>query len=182
MKKISALSVAMLLILSLVLGALAENVTFTTKYFTLDLPEGWIVETEDLESYSEEGIELLGYFGSPEVIGLTAGAYLIYYEDLKDLSLWNASDADLETYKEAILEDFADENPEYVDTLTVGMVPFVLVKCTDSEGAYLYADTITNGYSIQFQVFLADEENIYSITDEGIEQFKTILETFKPAA
>jgi len=65
MKKISALSVAMLLILSLVLGALAENVTFTTKYFTLDLPEGWIVETEDLESYSEEGIELLGYSGTP---------------------------------------------------------------------------------------------------------------------
>jgi hypothetical protein len=39
MKKISTLFVAILLALSLTCGALAAGVTFTTKYFTLDLPE-----------------------------------------------------------------------------------------------------------------------------------------------
>ena len=63
-----------------------------------------------------------------------------------------------------------------------GNVPFVLIRCADDEGEYVYADTITNGYSIQFEAFMADEENIQPLTDEAIEQFKTILATFKPAA
>lgn len=180
MKKISTLFVAILLALSLTCGALAAGVTFTTKYFTLDLPENWIVDTEKLEDLSEQGIELLGYFSGPKDIDLTVSACLIYYDDLKDISLWNAGEQDIEAYKDSILEDFADEQPEFLEIITVNNVPFVLVRCTDEDGTYVYADTITNGYSIQFQVYLADEENFHPITDEAIEQFKTILATFKP--
>lgn len=180
MKKFSALFFAILLALSLTCSALAAGVTFTTKYFTLDLPEGWTIDTEDLEELSGEGVEMLGFIGGPNEIDVTASACLVYYDELKDVSLWNAVAEDIEAYKETILEEFKDEQPEYLETITVNNVPFILIRCTDEEGTYVYVDTITNGYSIQFEVYLADEEEIYSITDEGLEQFKTILATFKP--
>ena len=66
--------------------------------------------------------------------------------------------------------------------MTAGKIPFVLIRCEDEESEYIYADTVTNGYSIQFEAFMADGENFHPLTDEAIEQFRTILTTFKPAA
>lgn len=180
MKKITALVLAMLLTLCLASGALAD--TFTTKYFTLELPEGWEIDTDDLEEESEEGMEALGFFAGPEDVALMAGAYLVYYEELKDLSLWEASEEDLREYAEIIIDELQDDNAEYIGTVTAGKIPFVLIRCEDEESEYIYADTVTNGYSIQFQAFMADEENFHPLTDEAIEQFTTILATFKPAA
>ncbi len=180
MKKITALVLAMLLTLCLASGALAE--TFTTKYFSLELPEGWEIDTDDLEEESEEGLEALGFFAGPEDVALMAGAYLVYYEELKDLSLWEASEEDLREYAEIIIEELQDDNAEYIGTVMAGKIPFVLIRCEDEECEYIYADTVTNGYSIQFQAYMADEENFHPLTDEAIEQFTTILATFKPAA
>ena len=180
MKKITALVLAMLLTLCLVSGALAD--TFTTKYFTLELPEGWEIDTDDLEEESEEGMEALGFFAGPEDVALMAGAYLVYYEELKDLSLWEASEEDLREYAEIIIDELQDDNAEYIGTVTAGKIPFVLIRCEDEENEYIYADTVTNGYSIQFEAFMVDEENFHPLTDEAIEQFRTILTTFKPAA
>ena len=182
MKKTAILLTVLLLTISLVCGALADGVAFTTKYFTLELPEGWTIDTEDLDQEAEENVEPLGYFYSPDETALAAGCFLVYYEELKDMALWNAGEEELKQYAEGIMEEFEDDHPEYIGTMTAGSVPFVLIKCKDDEGEYLYADTITNGYSIQFEVSLMDEENSYPLTDEAIEQFKTILSTFKPAA
>ena len=183
MKKLLAIVLSLLLVLAAV-SALADSVTFTTKYFSLELPDGWIVDTDDLEDESEEGLEALGFFSAPDEIGLVAGAYLVYYEELKDMALWNSSEEELKEYAEAVMESFEDENPEYLGVVKAGNVPFVLFRCTDSDGEYLYADTITNGYSIQFEVCVGDQEGekFYPLTDEYIGQFKMILATFKPAA
>lgn len=180
MKKITALVLAMLLTLSMIGGALAD--TFTTKYFTLELPEGWEIDMDDLEKESEENMEALGFFGGPEDVSLVAEAYLVYYEEMKEVSLWNVGEEELREYAEMVMEELEDENAEYIGTVTAGSIPFVLIRCEDEEGEYIYADTVTNGYSIQFVAYMADEENIHPLTDEAIEQFRTILATFKPAA
>ena len=182
MKKITALFFAVLLALSLFCGALADGQTFATKYFTLELPEKWEIDQDDLDDESEEGMEALGFFGSPEDVSLVAEAYLVYYEDLKDFSSWSASEAEVEEYKELLLEEFEDDKAEYIGTTMAGSIPFILIRCTDEDGDYLYADTVTNGYAIQIVAYLADEDKIYPLTDEAIEQFKTVLATFKPAA
>lgn len=182
MKKITALFLAILLTLSLAGGAFAAGETFTTKYFTLELPEEWVVDMENLEEESEEGLEVLGFFGGMEDVSLAGAACLVYYDELKDFSSWNATEEEVEEYKEILMEEFEEDDPEFVGTLTAGSVPFILIRCTDEDGDYLYADTVTNGYSIQFEVYLTDGEKYYPLTDEAIEQFKTILATFKPAA
>jgi len=181
MKKITALVLATLLTLSMIGGALAD--TFTTKYFTLELPEGWEIDMDDLEEDSEEGMEALGMFGgADEDIVLVAGAYLVYYEELKDFSSWNASEDEIEEYKDFMMEALEDDKPEYLGTVMAGSIPFILIRCEDEETEYLYADTVTNGNVIQIEAYMADDEKFYPLTDEAIEQFKTILATFKPAA
>lgn len=183
MKKLLAIALTLLFTLGIV-SAMADGVTYTTKYFTMELPEGWDIDTSNLQSDAENNIEDLGLFGKADGKGLLGEAYLVYYEDLKDLKLWEADDDKLKEYAEVILEDFEDENPVYLDIVRAGNVPFVLVKATDEDGEYLYADTITNGYAVVFAVYAvdADGETFLPLTDEYIEEFKTILSTFKPAA
>ena len=180
MKRLFSLILASVLLLAAAC-AVGEGVTLTTKYFTMQLPEGWLTETEDLEQ--EEGMEVLGYFGEDQDIGFFAIAILEYFEDLKDISLWNSDAEELEAYKQAILEDYADDNPVYLDTVMAGQIPIILIKATDEDGEYLYADTMANGYAIEFQGCImdnTDDTTTYPLSDAMIEQFKEILSTFVP--
>ena len=63
-----------------------------------------------------------------------------------------------------------------------GKIPLILIKGVDKDGEFLYADTMTNGYAIEFQVIHIDDntDNQYPITAEQIELFKSILSTFQP--
>ena len=177
MKRFFSLMTALVLVLSV---AAAAGETFRTDYFTLELPDSWEIETEDLES--EKGEQCLGVFGENSDIGLVAIAYLVYYENLKDIALWNSDEQELEAYTEAILEDYAENNPELLGIVQAGKIPLVLIKGTDGGDEFLYADTMTNGYAIEFDFFVtdADAENFFPFTDAYIEQVKTILATFQP--
>ncbi len=182
MKKTMAMFLAAMLMMSAVFCASAEGVSFSTKYFKLTLPDDWEVDMDDLES--EEGIESLGFFGASDDIGIVAAAYLVYYEDLKEISLWNADESTLQEYADAVMADFEDDDPEMIGTVMAGSIPFILIKAQDEDGDYLYADTITNGYAIEFQVFVLDAEGEtqYPMTDEYIEEFTDILMTFEPVS
>ena len=182
MKRFYSLLAAVMMILLVICNAAAEGVPFSTAYFTLQLPEGWIIDTEDLKS--EEGEQCLGYFGGPEDICIMAGAYLVYYENLKDIKLWESDEDELKDYTDAILEDFQDSHPELIGIVKAGKIPLVVIKGTDEEGEFIYADTMTNGYSIQIEFYVTDEEGekMYPITDAHIEQIREILATFQPAA
>ena len=115
---------------------------------------------------------------------LLGGTYLVYYEDLKDIALWNASEEQLKEYADLLLEEFADANPELIGTVTAGKIPLVLIRAADKDGEFVYADTVTNGYSIQFEFYATDTDGDKDLplTDEHIEQIKTILASFVPAA
>lgn len=182
MKRIVCLTLALLLAAPFC-GALAENV-FTTAYFTMTLPDGWEIDTEDLDKASSDGVEALGYFGDDGEVGLVAGAYLVFYDELKNVSLWNADEEELREYAEILMEELAEDNPEWIGTLSAGSVPFILIRGTDSDGEYLYADTVTNGYSVQFEVRVTDTdgEKTYPMTDEYVERFEEVLSTFVPVA
>ena len=94
MKRFLMLITAMTLFLTAACTATADGVTFKTAYFTMQMPEGWEIDTDDLEK--KEGEETLGFFGVelPEGM-LIGGAYLVYYEQLKDIALWNSSEEEL---------------------------------------------------------------------------------------
>ena len=182
MKRLISLLTVISLLLSLAGAALADPVTFTTEYFTLQLPDGWIIDTEDLESESDSSAKCLGFFGESSDKGLVAGVYLVYYEDLKNVALWSSDEDELQAYIEAVLEDYKDEHAESLGIVMAGKIPLILIKGVDKDGEFLYADTMTNGYAIEFQVIHIDDntDNQYPITAEQIELFKSILSTFQP--
>jgi hypothetical protein len=182
MKRLVSLLAAVILVLSAISFAAADGVAFTTQYFTLQLPEKWIIDTENLES--EEGEQCLGYFGGPENVALTAGVYLVYYEDFKNVALWSSNEEELKDYTDALMEDFRDSKPELIGIVKAGKIPLVVLKCVDADGEFIYADTMTNGYAIEFEFYVTDEDGkkSYPITEEHIEQVKNILATFQPAA
>ena len=155
--------------------ASADGVTFSTAYFTLELPDNWETDMGDLKK--EDNTEELGFFGGETAGGLLAGgAYLVYYENLN-------SAEELKDYEDALLEDFEKNNPRLVDTVMAGQIPLVIIRGNDDEGEFVYADTITNGYAIEFEFYVTDDdgEKQLPITDQDIEQIKTILATFRPA-
>ncbi len=188
MKRLFSLILAAVLVLSVACAAAAEGVTFTTQYFTLQLPDNWETNFEDLQKEDDE--EDLGYFYDTAEIGLAGAAFLVYYEQLKDISLFNENEETIQEYIDAITEELEEYKPKYLETVTAvpdpGMkaIPIVLFKVTDDEGDFIYADTITNGYSIQFEFYVTDAEGekMYPLTDEHLELIRTILATLKPAA
>ena len=181
MKRLFLLLMTAVLLLSAACAA-ADGVTFSTAYFSLELPDNWEIETDDLEK--KDDTEELGFFGGETAEGfLMGGAYLVYYENLKDISLWSASEEELQDYADALLEDFEKNNPRLIATVTAGKIPLVVIRGDDDEGEFVYADTITNGYAIEFEFYVTDDdgEKMLPITDQDIEQIKTILATFQPA-
>ena len=185
MKRTISLFFALVLALSAVCCVTSAEETFKTPYFALTLPDGWLIDTSEADAAVDEyGEQFLGVFGDDEAIGMIVEAYLVFYEELKDVSLWNYSDAELKDYTDSLLEEFEDDDPKYLDTVMVGQIPFVLIKATDVDGEYLYADTMTNGYAIELCAYVTDEdaETMYPITEKHIEQCKSILATFQPVS
>ena len=176
-----------LLIIVLTIGCgcayMADDITFTTPYFTLTLPGDW--EIEPGSEYKSEYFEAedLGFFYSPDDIGLAIEAWMYYFEDIKDFSLWNADEEQLQAYADETMELFEDEDAEYLGIVMADRIPFVLIRSVDEDGEYLYAETVTNGYTITFYGYVMDyNDNTYPFTVDHIEQFKQILSTLRPIA
>lgn len=185
MKRTISLFFALAFALSSVCCAASAEEIFKTPYFTLTLPSGWLIDTSEAEAaISKYGDQYLGIFGDSVAIGLVVEADLARYEELKEISLWNFSEAELKDYADSVMEEFEGENPEYLGVVKAGQIPFVLIKATDEDGDYLYAETMTNGHAIMLCAYVTDEdaEVMYPITKEHIEQFQAILTTFQPVS
>ncbi|MBO7664221.1 MAG: hypothetical protein J6U01_12730 [Clostridia bacterium] len=183
MKRWICAATAVMMVLFTVCLAAAEGVTFTTKYFTMQLPEGWETDFEDLTN--EDGVEELGYFGEPAAYGLTGGSFLVYYEEMKDFRLFDASQEEMQAYIDALMEEYKDDHPVYLDTVMADKIPLVMFRCTDQDGEYILIDTMTNGYAIEIQFYVMSDdekdEKTYPVTDRQLELIKSVLATFRPA-
>ena len=163
-------------------SALGEALTqtFATGYFTLDIPGDWEIDTSDLDK--EDGYEELGDIYASGKGGMVIETGLVTYENLKDISLWNADEATMQSYIDSVLSDYADDHAEYVDTIRAGSIPFVAFKCQDEDGPYYYLDTMTNGYAIEFFAYVLDEdgETMMEPTAADWALLQRIVTSFKP--
>lgn len=185
MKRTISLVFALVLALSAICCAASAEETFNTPYFTLTLPSGWLIDTSEAEAaVNKDGEQFLGIFGDSAAIGLVVEVVLVVYDDLKDVSLWNYSEAELKDYADGLMEEFEDDDPQYLEVVKAGQIPFVLIKATDEDGEYLFADTMTNGFAIELMAYVTDEEAevMYPITQKQLDQFKSILATFQPVS
>lgn len=182
MKRAISLLLAMLVLALPACGALAESTqTFATDYYTLTLPSDWTIDTS--EANGDDEFRTLGYLYAPEVPGLVIEAGLIHYEDMSDVSLWNADEETMQGYIDAVLDELKDEKAEYLSTLKVGQIPFLIFSGEDANGPYRYIDTMTNGYAVAFYAYVAgdDSDALLPMSDADWARVESILNTFTPA-
>ena len=183
MKRTISLFLALVFALTALCCAASAQETFKTPYFTLTLPNGWLIDTSEADAaVNKSGEQYLGIFGDHAAIGLVVEADLVLYNELKDVSLWNYSEAELKDYADSVMEEFEGEHPEYLGVVKAGQIPFVLIKATDEDGDYLYADTMTNGYAVVFYAYVAGDKSdtLLPMSDADWAQVESILATFKP--
>ncbi len=163
-------------------GALAEaGQTFSNDYYTLTVPADWVIDTSGANE--DEDFRTLGNLYSPDDPGLVIETGLVHYADLSDISLWDADEETMQNYIDALLEELGDDKPEYVSTLKVGQIPFLVFRAESVNGPYYYIDTMTNGYAVVFYAYNAgtDSDALLPMSDDDWAQVEAILTTFKPA-
>lgn len=177
MRKLAALTLTLLLVLSLGLTAAVAETYTAGSYYTIEYPD---TLTLDNTSYTDESTEestwLFMLEGDDYLIDAAIGAV----EGYEGVSLYSATDEVRETYVADTLDAFSDENPALADTLeTASGVPFYIYSMEGSDGAYYFAETIANGVSVNFYCYYHDSE--LPLDSDLLTAFEDVLSTFKPA-
>ena len=104
------------------------------------------------------------------------------YGEWAQVSLWSGSSSLWDEYVAFLLNDLKDEQPEFLTKFIAGQYPGALLKGTNSHGSYLYGEIMINAYSYGFYFYLLNEDDSVNsnLTQEEIELFQSILETFSP--
>ena len=181
MKRIFAAVLLFAVLTAAVCAAAADSVVFTNDYYTLTLPSDWKIDLSDAGMDEDEGYEDLGFLYSREDDGLAIETGLEYYENMKDVSLWDMSAEDLQAHIDELLEIYDFDAAAYLDTVYAGAIPFVIIHCEDEEGEYYYAETVTNGYVVNFYAYALDwDSNYLPLQAKHLDVFRSILKSFEP--
>ena len=181
MKRVLILLSVLILCLSCAVSANAAKMvqTFSMEYYQIYIPGGWIIDTSSRKDYY--GALDLGFMYSSDKTMLME-AKMNYYADWAQISLWSNGDAYWDSYVSFLLDDFKDEQPEFLAKFWAGQYPGALLKGTGSYGSYLYGEVMINAYSYGFYFYLLNEDDTVNsnLTQEEIDLFQSILETFSP--
>ena len=176
MRKLAALTLTLLLVVSLgQTAAVAETYT-AGSYYTIEYPD---TLTLDDTSYTDESTAdntwLFMLEGDDYLIDASIGAV----EGYEGVSLFSASDDVRETYVADTLDAFSDDNPALADTLeTASGIPFYIYSMEGSDGAYYYAETLANGVSVNFYCYYHDSD--LPLDSDLLTALEDVLGTFKP--
>ncbi len=178
MKRVTLLVLTLVLAAALAAGACAEELTqvFTTSYYTLSVPGNWIVDTGSL--WSDEDYEELGVLEAPTDVGLVieCAAFGDLDEDYE--ALWDGvSEDSLDACVVALMEDYEDDDPEYLGALWTDGVPIVVLSAEDDEGPYFCVDTVVNGRELSFLAYVAnaDSDRTLEPSEEDVALLKRII-------
>ena len=179
MKRFASLLVALVLMLACLSSASAARMVqpFATEYFQIYVPGDWVIDLSSQEDYY--GALDLGFAYSAEA-DMLIEAKLNFYTDWAQDALWTGSKALWEEYEEFLLDDFKEENPEYIGKFMAGKYPGALIKGTNSYGSYLFGEILINAYAYGFYFYLVNEDDTVNsdIQQEDIDFFQSVLETF----
>ena len=174
----------MLALLTALLPAAAvgqkQDNLFVTRYYSVEIPNGWVTDDTGL-TQSKDNWEL-GYIYPPGDSTLCIYSELKYFREWSDVSLWKNDENEMAEYTRVLLKDYQEYAPEIVDTVTVGRIPFILLKLTDEGSCFYWAETMTNGYVVGFECYALDDSlnNYRNVMQSELETFIGILKTFQP--
>lgn len=179
MKRFTAVLLSFVLLLSCASVASAAKMiqTFSNKYFQMYIPGDWIIDTSSAAEYW--GLLDFGYMYAEDE-SMLIDSKLFFYSDWATDSLRSGDPAQWKAYIEFLMDDLAENNPEVVSSFYAGQYPGVILRCSSESGAYLYGEIMIKAYAYGFYFYQYNEDGSINsdISDENIELFESILETF----
>lgn len=100
-----------------------------------------------------------------------------YIPEFEDLTLFSATTGERSNYVNATLDAFTDQDIKLMDTFTVsGMnIPFYVYSMTDEVGVHLTAETIVDGWAINFSTYHMDtteaDDALLNVLEEIVTSF-----------
>ena len=174
--KTHRLLMMVLLLLLLTPHALAGEFT-AAGLFTVTYDDSL---TMDDVSYQYETTDLYRWFFVLYGDDFVIDANTEWMELFDGVSLHTATQEERDAY----LQDMADYYPEasYLQTITAthSGIPFYVFRFESDEGPFLLAETVVNGYAIDFYAYYYDESQ--APDDALMEALTALLQTFTPAA
>jgi hypothetical protein len=174
MKKLVALTLAVLLVLS---ATFASAATYSAgNYYTLDYDDSLTLDhTTYNGDTTDDYIWLFMLYNEMYMVD----AALEPAPGYEGVSLYEADEDAREAYVAETLDTFADSNAAYVDALTsVSGYPFYVYSMEDSDGVYYYGETIISGTSVNLCCYYFD--TAAKLDDTLLEAFERLLITIRP--
>lgn len=175
MKRLAALTLAILLALALAAPALADTYA-AGQYFTVDYPDDLTLDDATYTGdTTNDYIWLFMLYNDQHVIDASLSPATGY----ENVSLYEATQEERDAYLADMLDAYADSNAVFVDTLTtVSGFPFYIYTMDDGDGAYYYAQTIINGTSVDLCAYYQDVE---TAPDQALlDKLAEVLITLRP--
>lgn len=91
------------------------------------------------------------------------------------LTLYTATEAERQSHLDEFLRD---ESVVYLETLEPSGIPFHIFRLEDDEGPYLLAETVVQGYAIDFCAYYDD--HTHPAGEALLSALKDVVETFAP--
>ena len=103
------------------------------------------------------------------------------YEDLKNLTLFTLDEDDRQQYVDFMLDAYSDDNIQFIGALDVSdyKIPFYFFSCEDSEGEYLFAETVVKGKAIRLAIFYNDAD--LGVDQDLLDSLTVMIGSFMPA-
>ena len=102
--------------------------------------------------------------------------------EFAELSLLSATAEERNGYVEATLDIFSDASIKLLDTITVSdmSIPFYIYSLEDENGAYLTAETVVNGWAINFSAYHMESAEadiaLLNVLAEVVKTFQPVTE------
>jgi hypothetical protein len=170
------IAVLLALALAFTLTAAAAQTYTAGDYFTIVYPDSLQLDDTSHTDESTENNQWLFTLSGDDYL---VDAALTSVDEFANFSHYSATDAEKANYLSTVLSSFANYNPSLVDVVETGDgIPFYIFSLEDSDGMYYYAETITNGISVNFCSYYYDANA--SPDTMLLYNLESVLRSFKP--
>ncbi len=179
-KKLVFLLVCMLAC-TVCLSALAVEYTTVNNLFTITYDENlYLLDDFTYLNENTSDYQWLYMLYLPEK-DVVVDVEMEYMPEFEGVTLYTASEATYAQYVDATLDLFSDYHIQLLDTITVSEqnIPFYIYSKEDADGAYITAETIVNGWAIQFSTYHNEsgemDASLLTVVQEIVSTFKPVI-------
>ena len=173
MKKLTAM--LLLSMIALLLTAAAADTYTVDGYYTIEYPDSLTV---DDTTYLYENNEWVMWMFLLQGEDFVIDAYISVVQSLPGFTLFGADEEGVQAYAEEAMRILEGQNPELLEIIIPESgVPFYEYHLENEYGAYLFAETIVDGKTVNFIAYYADRT---APDDELRAQLEAVVHSYTP--